>query len=217
MTSWRKLLAEAVVLLREKWRLWLACGVLAATGTAALLPLDRRWMPRLVVADKPGINRCADQISFWGDFPRGWLLLISALALLGCWRRNRPLQIYALAALLAGSLAGIQAHSISSLTGRPRPSTGLADGLHGPTLNRAFKSFPSGHTTCAFAVATTLVASTTPWGIVAMVTAPVVAWSRMALNAHYPSDVWAGFWLGLANGLLFGLAARRAVGAKPEP
>jgi len=33
--------------------------------------------------------------------------------------------------------------------------------------------------------------------------------------SHYPSDVWVGMWLGIVNGLIFGLAARRCYGSVP--
>ncbi len=61
-------------------------------------------------------------------------------------------------------------------------------------------SFPSGHTTSAFATATNLSILFPKWYVIA----PAYAWasleaySRMALGVHYPSDVIAGAFLGTA-------------------
>jgi membrane-associated phospholipid phosphatase len=194
-----KMFRYAGALLREKWWLWLLLALLAAAGAVFLFPRDAEWERCLVTAD----NRLAGAISFWGDFPRGWLALIVVLAFRRRWRA------IALAALLAGAFAGGEVQTVSSLTGRPRPSAGVADTFRGPTLDLTYKSFPSGHTACAFAVATALVLTLPALGVPCLLAAAVVGWSRMALNAHYPSDVWVGMCFGVLNGLLFGLAVRR--------
>ncbi len=201
----RDLFRHAGALLREKWLLWLCLAIIAAAGAVALFPRDAAWERVCTVADK----HLAGEISCWGDFPRGWLILLAGLGALGWRLRKRHWRVVAFAALLAGALAGAQVQIISSLTGRPRPSMEVADCLHGPTLDRSYKSFPSAHTTCAFAVATVLVVMLPALGWPCLLAAAVIGWSRMALTAHYPSDVWTGMWFGIINGLIFGLAARR--------
>ena len=205
----RELFRHATTLLREKWRLWLCLALIATAGAVALFPRDAAWERACTVADK----QLAGYISCWGDFPRGWLILIAALGALGWLLRKRNWRVIAIAALIAGTLAGAQVQIISSLTGRPRPSTAVADCLHGPTIDRGYKSFPSAHATCAFAVATALVVMLPALGVPCLFAAALVGWSRMALNAHYPSDVWTGMWFGIVNGLIFGLAARRLTDA----
>ena len=65
-------------------------------------------------------------------------------------------------------------------------------------------SFPSGHTSSSFAVATVFLATLPLWfGLTALGIAAVIAFSRMYLGVHYPSDVLCGMVLGI----LFGLAA----------
>jgi membrane-associated phospholipid phosphatase len=66
------------------------------------------------------------------------------------------------------------------------------------------KSFPSGHTTLAFATATTLALEYKKWYITipAFVWASSVGYSRMRLGRHYPSDVAAGAIVGVGSAYL---------------
>ena len=58
-------------------------------------------------------------------------------------------------------------------------------------------SFPSGHTQASFAVATSICFWKRQWGIPALILAVVIAFSRMYLYVHYPTDVLAGFCFGV--------------------
>lgn len=62
-------------------------------------------------------------------------------------------------------------------------------------------SFPSGHSFCSFAAATALFRYHRRWGIGALVLAAAIAFSRLYLFVHYPSDVAAGAIFGVATGL----------------
>lgn len=65
-------------------------------------------------------------------------------------------------------------------------------------------SFPSGHTTAAFATATSLSLSHRKWyvAVPAYLYAGFVGYSRMRLGVHYASDVLGGALLGIGSGLL---------------
>ncbi|MEZ4906283.1 MAG: phosphatase PAP2 family protein [Saprospiraceae bacterium] len=60
-------------------------------------------------------------------------------------------------------------------------------------------SFPSGHTSNSFALATSLSIAFPKWYVIApsFVWAGLVAYSRMDLGVHYPSDVLAGMIIGI--------------------
>lgn len=58
-------------------------------------------------------------------------------------------------------------------------------------------SFPSGHSLHSFVGALSIWYANKKWGIAAFVLAGLIAFSRMYLFVHYPSDVLAGIVIGL--------------------
>jgi membrane-associated phospholipid phosphatase len=105
--------------------------------------------------------------------------------------------------------------SIKMLAGRGRPRKVGADNPYdykfgrGLTGGSDFQSFPSGHATTAFAVASAVTAETAHWwprgkwlvGPVMYGGATMVGLSRMFNNAHWGSDVVAGAAIGTFSGL----------------
>ncbi len=141
-----------------------------------------------------------ENLSHFGDIYGGywaqWILL-TGIVLEGVYdQRDRSrilgnLEYAAMAITATGVMTGL----IKTTVGRERPN------------HQGYRSFPSGHTSNAFAVAT--VANQLygkKVGTVAYSAATVVAISRIHDNKHYLSDVIAGAGLGIIIGRSFGLA-----------
>lgn len=63
-------------------------------------------------------------------------------------------------------------------------------------------SFPSGHTTASFSIATTVALNMPRISIYIFILAMIIGISRIYLGVHYPTDVAAGILLGLSVSLL---------------
>jgi len=61
-------------------------------------------------------------------------------------------------------------------------------------------SFPSGHTLASFAAATAIFLNNRRFGLWAYILATLIAFSRLYLYVHYPTDILAGIILGLGIG-----------------
>lgn len=90
---------------------------------------------------------------------------------------------------------------LKNLVARPRPFTIATEiGLKIPRPGEY--SFPSGHTMNAFSAATSIFLFYKRTGIAALVLAALIAFSRMYLFVHYPTDVLGGMLLGIVDALL---------------
>lgn len=70
-------------------------------------------------------------------------------------------------------------------------------------------SFPSGHTFASFASATAILKNNRKLGIPALILAALIAFSRLYLYVHFPTDVFFGLLLGILAGLIGNFAADR--------
>lgn len=77
-------------------------------------------------------------------------------------------------------------------------------------------SFPSGHTLASFEAATVLLMNNKKMGIPAMILAVLIAFSRLYLYVHYPSDVLVSVALGIGFAFIGNLLAPKVL-AWAEP
>ncbi len=131
----------------------------------------------------------------------GVIILGVYAALMLLWEKRRIFPI-ASACVISGLLGDFIKDYLKKLIMRPRPF------LDVPSLVPAIKppksfSFPSGHTTLAFSVAF-IISRILPkrYSIPAFLIAALVAFSRLYLGVHYPSDILGGICAGYVAGLI---------------
>lgn len=192
--------------------LWLGAAFVGAT--AAMFATDRS---SAVEMQEPEFqtNRTYRHAATIGRFMGGSGFIIGTAALYGVGRlahlpRAAEIGLHTGEAIV---LAGAATLALKTLAGRERPSFA---GVHDPAdfgLGRGYRerdaSFPSGHTTVAFAAASALTAETSHWwphstwyvAPLAYGTATLVGISRVYNDAHWSSDVMMGAAIGTLSGL----------------
>ena len=122
-----------------------------------------------------------------------WILFGVALLF---FKKYRKYGFFLLIAMLLGSVIGNDI--IKPLVARPRPchiASVLPDMLI--DIPTSF-SFPSGHTASSVVSATVLVCANKKFGYAAIPLAVLIAFSRMYLFVHFPTDILAGAILGVS-------------------
>lgn len=118
------------------------------------------------------------------------------------WNRRNGLFI-----LLSQGLTCILTQALKFAFAHPRPATyfsqmgvDLPETVEGVTLRRAMNSFPSGHTSAAFALFVCM-ALVTPrkWAPLWITAAWAVAYSRIYLSQHFLEDILLGSVIGVVS------------------
>jgi undecaprenyl-diphosphatase len=158
-----------------------------------LIRLDRE-LERWVVHHRTGwLNPVFEGLSYIGSFGLVWLAIAAVCAVL--WRRP----VVLLSVLSATILGDLTALGLRRAVGRPRPWRRYAEP---PPLGHVPKdpSFPSGHTTIAFACAVVLSYFRPRLAPAFFLLAVAIGFSRVYVGVHYPLDVLGGAILGLLCG-----------------
>jgi undecaprenyl-diphosphatase len=142
------------------------------------------------------------------------MVAIVAALFLVPWRRRRlERRTGAVTATLALPIALLIGKLISDAVDRTRPF--VAHHLRPHIHHAADASFPSDHTTAAFALAVAVFVYDRTIGAILLVAGVLIGFARVFEGVHYPSDVLGGAVLGAAVALALGLipAARRLLAA----
>ena len=142
-----------------------------------------------------------------GIFGARWLIAVMFLAVairaVIAVRRpesRRVAAVFAAAearALVAGGLAFVGNWLFSLLVFRPRPFVTLMDVHLIVSKPLTPHSFPSAHSSAAFALAFTMLLVNVPFGLLMLLCACAVAFGRVFVGVHYPLDVVMGLFVGL--------------------
>jgi len=155
------------------------------------------------------LDRIMPVITFFGN--GGWFWI--ALTLLGfAYKPTRKYAHVAAIALILGLVIGNLL--IKPAVARIRPydiNTAITLLIAAPTDF----SFPSGHTQASFAVATSVFLWNKKYGTAALLFAVLIAFSRMYLYVHYPTDVLAGILFGVCWAFVGLVICNRLFRGKP--
>ena len=133
-------------------------------------------------------------LSAFGNDGIGWIIVAVVLTCIPKYRKaGLTMGLALIFCLLIGNM------TLKPLIARPRPYSYFPEMtlLIAPLSDF---SFPSGHTFASFASATALYLHHKRLGIAAYILAAVIAFTRLYLYVHFPSDVLAGLLLGIVSG-----------------
>ncbi|WP_178626076.1 phosphatase PAP2 family protein [Frisingicoccus sp.] len=137
-------------------------------------------------------------ISHLGNSGLFWILLCLVLLI---FKRTRRMGLCGLLALLIGAL--ITNVALKNMVARVRPYEQFSDIILLLERQKDF-SFPSGHACSSFAAAFALYRAseqrTQLIGKLSVILAAVIAWSRLYVGVHFPTDVLCGILIGIFSG-----------------
>ncbi|NML20101.1 phosphatase PAP2 family protein [Pseudoflavitalea sp. G-6-1-2] len=132
--------------------------------------------------------------------------IVVAALIIACWvMRKRSI---AIKLLLSYLISGLVVQLLKEMFHAPRPRTFFAENLYSHFIegvtHGGYASFPSGHTTTAFAAAAILACNSRKQIVAVLVfwMAVLVGYSRMYLGQHFLEDVLAGIITGIATAMI---------------
>lgn len=154
------------------------------------------------------LNPVMKLITHLGD--AGIIWIVATIALL-CFRKTRKIGVMSALALICSLI--INNAVLKNLFHRVRPYE-VVDGLKRIIEKQSDWSFPSGHTGSSFAAGVVMFRELPKkYGIPILVLAFLIAFSRLYVGVHYPTDVFVG----MITGTISALIAIRAYNSLEQP
>lgn len=173
-----------------------------------ILRADRAFLDYIQTLRTDMLDTLMTAVTFLGDAGLFWIIWAVVLCFFPKTRKTGVLMITALAVTFAVSTLGLK-----NLFERLRPCIQFQKELF-YACPSGF-SFPSGHSVSSFAAAGVLFFRHEKGGTAALILAALIAFSRMYLYVHFPSDVLTGSLLGVAAAYLVVLYDRGKEKAEP--
>lgn len=189
---------------------WIAVACAIACTPVAHVWLDRR------IAEAANANRLVEsQVLQWttelGEST--WWLVPSAIVFaVAAVQKRHNLARWAFAMFAAVGASGLLAAAAKYLVGKTRPKLWFSEGdfgFHPLTYGYDYASMPSGHATTAGAAAVVLSLAFPRAAPVILPLGFALALTRVAIQAHYLSDICVGLAMGISCAILTFVVWRR--------
>ena len=192
------------------WK-WYYVTALVVTAPLLLLVMhfDVALMAAIRVPDNETANAVAGKLSRVGKTDGVTLWLCIALLLGGAFMKRTRLMRTGMCLVAAVIVSGIGVNVLRPGFGRGRPFSEEAGAFAPLSLRHEFNSFPSGHSSEAWTVATVVGFACPPATIPVCVYAGSMMWARMQRNQHFPADVLGGMIWGILCALPFAVQCRK--------
>lgn len=170
----------------------------AAIVLGVLLVWDKPLLAAIQAFRSPFLTWLTERVSQLrgATFPCAVALLLIAIGLL----RKRPTVWHAgiamlLTVLLTGALTSVMKEAIARPG--PIPDSPLVTGRS--LFDERFGRFPSSHSAMTFGAAIAVAAFLPAAAVPAFVLAVLVCYERLYRGTHFPSDIFAGIWIGVVS------------------
>lgn len=156
-----------------------------------------------------------------GDGGMCWILMVALLLIIGAALKIKnvdrreaylPLTVGAASAASLALSFLVTNMILKKVIARVRPYE-VINGLSILVEKQKDLSFPSGHASAAFAVAVAILImmpKKTKWiGVLLVIIAVIISFSRLYVGVHYPTDVIAGAAVGIISAILMSYVVKR--------